>query len=94
MGRTSIGDEPASLDSQTHCSLGRGLIDAESLRISRCDRGRRRHLRHRCLFGVVDKRQAAMVLDLPKARINSRSGVVDLLPRSSRIRPGPSSSTW
>jgi hypothetical protein len=67
MGRTSIGDEPASLDSQTHCSLGRGLIDAASLRISRCDRGRRRHLRHRCLFGVVDKRQAAMVLDLPKA---------------------------
>jgi hypothetical protein len=31
MGRTSIGDEPASLDSETHCSLGRGLIDAESL---------------------------------------------------------------
>jgi hypothetical protein len=31
MGRTSIGDEPASLDSQTHWSLGRGLIDAESL---------------------------------------------------------------
>jgi hypothetical protein len=31
MGRRPLDDEPASLDSQTHCSLGRGLIDAESL---------------------------------------------------------------
>jgi hypothetical protein len=31
MGRRPLDDEPASLDSQTHCSLGRGLIDAEPL---------------------------------------------------------------
>ena len=42
-------------------------IDLQDFRISRCDGGRRRHLRHGCLFGVVDKSEAAMVLDPLKA---------------------------
>jgi hypothetical protein len=44
----------------------RKQIDPQDFRISRCDRGRR-HRRHGCLVGVVDKCEAAVVLDLLKA---------------------------